>query len=298
MIYTVTFNPAVDYVVRADAVKLGEVNRTYDEHFFAGGKGINVSLVLKRLGVESVASGFTAGYTGQLIEGELRKNGIQTDFVRVHNGFSRLNIKLTADTQTQLNGSGPQVSKNELQMLYSKLEILGKNDILILSGSVPGSMPQNTYEKILEFLSGRGINAVVDAEGKLLTNTLKYKPFLIKPNREELEEIFKKEMQTDDEIIQAAARLQKKGARNVLISLDADGALLLDETGKIHRQGTRSGTVINPVGAGDSMIAGFLAGYLKKKDYAYALKLGTAAGTATAFSRSLASKTAIEKQML
>jgi 1-phosphofructokinase len=298
MIYTVTFNPAVDYSVRATSLELGGVNRVFDEHFTVGGKGINVSLVLKRLGVESVASGFTAGYTGQLIEGELRKNGIQTDFVRVRNGFSRLNVKLTTDTQTQLNGVGPQVSRSELQMLYSKLEILGKNDILVLSGSVPGSMPQNTYERILEFLSGRGVLAVVDAEGKLLTNTLKYKPFLIKPNREELEDIFQKKMFSDDEIIQAAQRLSKKGARNVLISLDADGALLLDETGKIYRQGTRSGTVINPVGAGDSMIAGFIAGYLKKKDYSYALKLGTAAGTATAFSRSLASKTAIEKQML
>ncbi|MBO4338783.1 MAG: 1-phosphofructokinase [Clostridia bacterium] len=297
MIYTVTFNPAVDYVVRAHTVKQGEVNRTFDEHIYVGGKGVNVSLVLKRLGFESVASGFTAGYTGQLIEGELRKNGIQTDFVRVKSGFSRINVKLT-DSATQLNGSGPSVSKNELQLLYSKLELLSKGDFLVLSGSVPGSMPQNTYERILEFLSGRGVLAVVDAEGKLLTNTLKYKPFLIKPNREELEDIFKKEMLTDDEIIQAAVRLQKKGARNVLISLDEDGALLLDETGKIHRQGTRKGTVINPVGAGDSMIAGFLAGYLKKKDYAYALKLGTAAGTATAFSRSLASKTAIEKQML
>ena len=298
MIYTVTLNPAVDYVVRAAEIKKGGINRTFDEHVYVGGKGVNVSLVLKRLGVESVASGFTAGYTGQLIEGELRKNGIQTDFVRVCNGFSRINIKLTTDAQTQLNGSGPQISKNELQMLYGKLEILSKNDILVLSGSVPGSMPQNTYEKILEFLSGRGVLCAVDAEGKLLTNTLKYKPFLIKPNREELEDIFQRKMQTDDEIIQAAVRLQKKGARNVLISLDADGALLLDETGKIHRQGTRSGTVVNPVGAGDSMIAGFLAGYLKKKDFAYALKLGTAAGTATAFSRSLASKTAIEKQMM
>ena len=297
MIYTVTFNPAVDYVIRTNTLKTGEVNRTFDEHIYVGGKGVNVSLVLKRLGVESIAAGFTAGYTGQLIEGELRKNGIQTDFVRVKSGFSRINVKLT-DSQTQLNGSGPTVSKNELQLLYSKLELLSKGDILVLSGSVPGSMPQNTYERILEFLSGRGVLSVVDAEGKLLTNTLKYKPFLIKPNREELEDIFNKEMQTDDEIIKAAARLQKKGARNVLISLDEDGALLLDETGKIHRQGTRKGTVINPVGAGDSMIAGFLAGYLKKNDYAYALKLGTAAGTATAFSRSLASKTAIEKQML
>ena len=297
MIYTVTFNPAVDYVIRTNTLKTGEVNRTFDEHIYVGGKGVNVSLVLKRLGFESIAAGFTAGYTGQLIEGELRKNGIQTDFVRVKSGFSRINVKLT-DSQTQLNGSGPTVSKNELQLLYSKLELLSKGDILVLSGSVPGSMPQNTYERILEFLSGRGVLSVVDAEGKLLTNTLKYKPFLIKPNREELEDIFNKEMQTDDEIIKAAARLQKKGARNVLISLDEDGALLLDETGKIHRQGTRKGTVINPVGAGDSMIAGFLAGYLKKNDYAYALKLGTAAGTATAFSRSLASKTAIEKQML
>ena len=297
MIYTVTLNPAVDYAVRSGEIKQGSVNRTSDEHIYVGGKGVNVSLVLKRLGVESVASGFTAGYTGQLIEGELRKNGIQTDFVRVKSGFSRINIKLV-DTETQLNGTGPQVSRIELQRLYGKLEILSKGDYLVLSGSVPGSMPQNTYEKILEFLSGRGVNAVVDAEGRLLTSTLKYKPFLIKPNREELEDIFKKEMQTDDEIIQAASRLQKKGAKNVLVSLDEDGALLLDETGKIHRQGARKGTVINPVGAGDSMIAGFLAGYLKKKDFAYALKLGTAAGTATAFSRSLASKSAIEKQML
>ncbi|MBE6836160.1 MAG: 1-phosphofructokinase [Ruminococcaceae bacterium] len=298
MIYTVTFNPSVDYYIKSESFNLGEINRTRDEQLFVGGKGINVSLVLKRLGVESVASGFTAGETGSLIEGELRKNGIKTDFVRVKNGFSRINIKLTTDTQTQLNGSGPSVSRIELQRFYSKLEALSAGDILVLSGSVPGSMPQNTYEKILEYLSGRGVLSVVDAEGKLLTNTLKFKPFLIKPNREELEEIFSKKMLTDDEIIKAASRLQKKGARNVLVSLDEDGALLLDETGKIHRQGTRSGTVINPVGAGDSMIAGFIAGYLKKKDYEYALRLGTAAGTATAFSRSLASKTAIEKQML
>lgn len=298
MIYTVTLNPAVDYVIKLNEIKKGAVNRTFDEHIHIGGKGVNVSLVLKRLGVDSVASGFTAGYTGQLIEGELRKNGIQTDFVRVKSGFSRINVKLTTDMQTQLNGSGPQVSRIELQRLYGKLEVLSSGDFLVLSGSVPGSMPKNTYEKILEFLSDRGVNSVVDAEGKLLTNTLKYKPFLIKPNREELEDIFGKKMQTDDEIIQAASRLQKKGARNVLISLDEDGALLLDETGKIHRQGTRKGTVINSVGSGDSMIAGFLAGYLKKRDFALALKLGTAAGTATAFSRSLASKSAIEKQML
>jgi len=298
MIYTVTFNPALDYVIRAEKIEKGAVNRSFDEQLYVGGKGINVSLILKRLGFDSVATGFTAGDTGSLIEGVLRKNGIMTDFVRVRNGFSRINIKLTTDTQTQINGSGPAVSRIELQRLYGKLEALHAGDILVLSGSVPGSMPKNTYEKILEFLSGRGVLSVVDAEGKLLENTLKYKPFLIKPNREELEDIFKKEMTADDEIIRSAQRLQKKGARNVLVSLDEDGALLIDETGMIHRQGTRSGTVINSVGAGDSMIAGFLAGYLKRKDYSYALKLGTAAGTATAFSRSLASKTAIEKQML
>jgi 1-phosphofructokinase len=298
MIYTVTFNPAIDYVVRADSFKSGQINRAADEQIYIGGKGINVSLVLKRLGFDSCAMGFTAGFTGEMIEGSLRKNGINTDFVRVKGGFSRINVKLNTDTHTELNGRGPQISRSDLQRLYGKLEVLEKGDILVLSGSVPHPLPLNTYEKILEFLSGRGITTVVDAEGKLLTNTLKYRPFLIKPNREELEEIFACETLTDDEVIRCAKRLQKKGARNVLVSLDSDGALLIDETGKIYRQGTRQGTVINPVGAGDSMVAGFLAGYLRRGDYAYALRLGTAAGTATAFSKTLASKSAIEKQMI
>ena len=298
MIYTVTLNPAIDHVVVCRDFKEGEINKATDEQVFIGGKGINVSLVLKRLGFDSVALGFTAGFTGEMIEGSLRKNGIVTDFVRVRNGFSRINLKLTSGVQTELNSNGPSVSRIELQRLYGKLEVLSKGDILVLSGSVPKGMPQNTYEKLLEFLKDRGILFVVDAEGKLLTNTLRFKPFLIKPNRLELEEIFSKKLLTDDDVIKAALRLKRKGARNVLVSLDEDGAVLVDETGRIHRQSARKGNVINPVGAGDAMVAGFLAGYLLRNDYAYALRLGTAAGTATAFSKGLASKSQIEKQMI
>lgn len=295
MIYTVTFNPAVDYIVRVGALRPGEVNRSDAEDVFFGGKGINVSLVLKQLGIESHALGFIAGFTGTAIEDGIRKAGITTDFVRLQSGFSRINVKIKSSCETELNGQGPQIPQDSIRCLLEKLGRLQRGDVLILAGSIPNTLPENMYEKIMEPLAEKGIDFVVDATGELLVNVLPYKPFLIKPNKAELSEIFKKPLHTDAEIVQCARALQQRGAKNVLVSLAGDGALLADEHGKIHKMAAAQGTVINSVGAGDSMVAGFLAGYICKKDYAYALRLGTAAGGATAFSPGLAEKQEIDR---
>ena len=288
MIYTVTFNPALDYVVRMDHFRAGEVNRTASEELQLGGKGINVSTVLRNLGVENVALGFLAGFTGRALEEGLQKNGIQTDFIWLDTGLTRINVKIKGENETEINGRGPDIGEEALEAMFRKLDRLGEGDILVVSGSIPATLPSDIYERILARLEGRGIRTVVDATRDLLCNVLPYKPFLIKPNNLELGEIFGRELKCDEEIRDCAAQLQERGARNVLVSMAGDGSLLLDETGACHRLGVPKGKVLNSVGAGDSMVAGFLAGWLEKGDYAYAHRLGAAAGSATAFSVGLA----------
>lgn len=294
MVYTVTFNPAIDYVVHTGEMKLGATNRSEKEEMYFGGKGINVSIVLRELGIGSKALGFTAGFTGEAIEKGLSEMGIDADFVRLKNGNSRINVKIKSAEETELNGQGPDIDEAAINTLFAKLDKLSDGDTLILAGSIPSSLPSDIYEKILERLSGRNIKTVVDATKDLLLNVLKYKPFLVKPNNHELGEMFGAELKTDEEIEKYARKLQEMGAVNVLISMAGDGAMLIDEYGKMHRCGVCRGTVRNSVGAGDSMVAGFTAGSLKG-DYEYALKLGTAAGGATAFSDGLAEKAKIDE---
>lgn len=294
MVYTVTFNPAIDYVVHTGEMKLGTTNRSEKEEMYFGGKGINVSIVLRELGIGSKALGFTAGFTGEAIEKGLSEMGIDADFVRLKNGNSRINVKIKSTEETELNGQGPDIDEAAINALFAKLDKLSDGDTLILAGSIPSSLPSDIYEKILGRLSGRNIKTVVDATKDLLLNVLKYKPFLVKPNNHELGEMFGAELKTDEEIEKYARKLQQMGAVNVLISMAGDGAMLIDEYGKMHRCGVCRGTVRNSVGAGDSMVAGFTAGSLKG-DYEYALKLGTAAGGATAFSDGLAEKAKIDE---
>lgn len=288
MVYTVTFNPALDYVVRVDGFRVGEVNRTSREEIQLGGKGINVSAVLSHLGVDNVALGFLAGFTGQALEEELRREGIRTDFIWLDQGLTRINVKIKADQESEINGQGPNIDAAALDQLFRKLDKLERDDVLIVSGSVPATLPGDIYEQILARLEGRGIHFVVDATRDLLCNVLPYHPFLIKPNNIELGEIFGRTLNTDEEIRDCAVQLQQRGARNVLVSMAGDGSLLVDETGGCHRLGVPKGQVRNSVGAGDSMVAGFVAGWLKTGDYAYAQRLGAAAGSATAFSDGLA----------
>lgn len=289
MIYTVTFNPAIDYVVTVGEIRQGAVNRTEREEIFFGGKGINVSFVLAELGVPSRALGFTAGFTGRAIEDGVREMGVDADFVRLKSGNSRINVKLRSGRETEINGQGPDISPDDIAELYRKLDCASSGDTVILAGSIPKSLPVDIYQLILERLSGRGIRTVVDATGQLLLNVLRFRPFLIKPNDQELGELFGKELRTDEEICYCAGQLQEMGARNVLVSMAEKGAILLDENGDIHRCGVCKGTVRNSVGAGDSMLAGFIAG-CEKGGYDHALKLGTACGGATAFSEGLAKK--------
>ncbi len=294
MVYTVTFNPAIDYVVHTEKITLGATNRSQSEEMYFGGKGINVSVVLKELGIASKALGFTAGFTGEAIEKGLSAMGIDTDFVRLEKGNSRINVKIKSAEETEINGQGPHIDDKAIEALFEKLDALADGDTLILAGSIPSSLPSDIYQRILERLSGKNIKAVVDATKDLLLNVLRYKPFLVKPNNYELGEMFGVELTTDEDIERYARRLREMGAANVLVSMAGDGAMLIDEFGKMHRCGVCKGTVKNSVGAGDSMVAGFTAGSLNG-DYEYALKLGTAAGGATAFSDGLASKEKIEE---
>ncbi len=290
MIYTVTFNPALDYVVKVEHFTLGEVNRTAEEHIFYGGKGINVSAVLANLGHESKALGFVAGFTGEEIERGVRSLGFESDFIHVARGMSRINVKLKSDQESEINGMGPEITSQDVDKLFEKLEDLKQGDVLVLSGSIPSSIDRGIYERILSSLEDRGILAVVDAEKELLLNVLKYHPFLIKPNNHELGDMFGIILKSQEEIAEYARKLQHMGAGNVLVSMAGDGALLVTEDGQVHRMGVAEGTVKNSVGAGDSMVAGFLAGYLENGDYGHALRLGTAAGGATAFSDGLGTK--------
>lgn len=294
MVYTVTFNPAIDYVVHTGEMKFGKTNRSEREEIYFGGKGINVSIVLREIGIGSKALGFIAGFTGEAIEKGLVDMGIDTDFVRLNQGNSRINVKIKSMEETEINGQGPDIDSEAITALFQKLDNIADGDTLILAGSIPSSLPADIYQRILERLSGKKIKAVVDATNELLLNVLQYKPFLVKPNNHELGEMFGVELKNDEDIEKYARKLQEMGAVNVLISMAGDGAMLIDEYGKLHRCGVCKGTVKNSVGAGDSMVAGFTAGSLQG-DYEYALKLGTAAGGATAFLDGLATKEKIEE---
>lgn len=294
MIYTVTFNPAIDYIVHTGTMQVGQVNRSQGEELYFGGKGINVSFVLHELGLPSKALGFVAGFTGAAIEAGIQEQCIATDFVHLDSGFSRINVKIKSGEETELNGQGPNISEAAVAELFEKLNQLQDGDVLILAGSIPNTMPADSYEKILAHLSDKKIKVVVDATKDLLLNVLPYHPFLIKPNNHELGELFGVTLHSIEEIATYAKKLQEMGAQNVLISMAGDGALLIDETGKQHVCGVCKGTVKNSVGAGDSMVAGFVAGSMHG-DYEAALKLGTAAGGATAFSEGLAQRAEIER---
>lgn len=288
MIYTVTFNPSIDYIVSVPDFRLGATNRTSSEIINPGGKGINVSLVLRNFGIESIALGFSAGFTGDEIIRLLSEKGIRTDFIKAESGASRINVKLRGIEETEINGAGPEYSDNDISKLYEKLDCLGSGDHLILAGSIPPSMPSGIYMDILSRLSGRDIRFVVDATGELLFRVLEYRPFLIKPNRQELEDLFNVEIRNNKEVAEYARRLQKMGAGNILVSLAGEGAVLLTEDGKIYESLPPEGKVINSVGAGDSMVAGFLAGYLKSGRYEDAFYTGLCAGSASAYSESFA----------
>lgn len=294
MIYTVTFNPAIDYIIHTGKLELGAVNRSKYEDIYFGGKGINVSMILSELGIKSKAFGFVAGFTGKAIEEGVSSAGIETDFVHLDKGFSRINVKIKSEKETELNAQGPEIPKEKLEELFKKLDEIQSGDTIVLAGSIPSSLPSDIYEEILNYLKDKNIRVVVDATKSLLMNVLKYKPFLVKPNNFELGEMFGVELKSVDEIIEYAKKLKDLGAVNVLVSMAGDGAVLLDENGETHICGVCKGTVKNSTGSGDSMVAGFLAGS-EKGDYEYALKLGTAAGGATAFSDGLAKKDDIFK---
>lgn len=296
MIYTVTFNPAIDYVVRLDAALTpGMLNRSTGEACYFGGKGINVSNVLRVLGIPTTALGFIAGFTGEGLEKGLKEQGLNTDLIRLEQGMTRINVKVKGTQETEINGMGPVIDQKAMAQLYARLDTLTQNDILVLSGSIPGCLSADTYEKIMARLADKMVSIAVDATGALLLKALPYRPFLIKPNHHELAELFDMPAETDDQIIACARKLRDMGAQNVLVSMAGDGALLVDQQDNVHRIGCPKGKVVNSVGAGDSMVAGFLAGWLQTGDYSYALKLGTAAGSATAFSMGLAEKSLIDQ---
>ena len=295
MIYTVTFNPSLDYIVSVDNFTLGKVNRTTDELMFPGGKGINVSMVLKNLGYDSVALGFMAGFTGNEIIRMLDERGVISDFIHVEKGLSRINVKLRSNEESEINGQGPEIDADAISRLYSKLDKLQDGDVLVLAGSIPDVMSRNTYMDIMKRLNGRGVKVVVDATKDLLVNVLEYKPFLVKPNNHELGEIYGVTLNTRDEVVPYAKRMQEAGARNVLISMAGEGAVLLDEQGEVHMSEAPKGKVVNSVGAGDSMVAGFIAGYLESGNYDEAFYMGLCTGSASAFSENLATKAEVIK---
>ena len=295
MIYTVTFNPALDYIVFLDGMKPGEVNRSIRESIFYGGKGINVSCVLKMLGLETTALGFIAGFTGTALKDGVASLGIKADFIRLPEGNTRINVKVKHGDETEINGQGPVITQEALEELFDKLDKLTSDDILVLAGSIPNTLPDDVYEKIMARLEPKGIRIAVDATKDLLLNVLKYHPFLIKPNNIELGEMFGVVCETREDIEHYAKELQKKGARNVLISMAGDGSMLITEDGEVFQMGTCKGKVVNSVGAGDSMVAGFIAGYLRDGDYYEALRTGTACGGGTAFSEGLCSRETYEE---
>ena len=290
MIYTVTFNPSLDYIVSVNDFQLGLTNRTDSELILPGGKGINVSTILMNLGIDSTAFGFAAGFTGEEIIREVEAMGIRSDFIKIDSGISRINLKLKNIDGTEINGSGPEISEEKIEELLRKLDILGEGDILVLAGSIPASMPADMYSTIMERLQHKNVTFIVDATKDLLINVLKYKPFLIKPNNHELGELFDVKLTTREEVIPYGKKLQKQGARNVLISMAGEGAVLVAEDGSVYEAPAPKGTLVNAVGAGDSMVAGFTAGWIEKKDYRHAFYMGVSAGSASAFSENLATK--------
>ena len=290
MIYTVTFNPSLDYVIGAEKLEPGKINRTTRENIYPGGKGNNVSVVLSNLGHKSKALGFVSGFTGEALEKMLDDFGCYTDFIQLDNGFTRINVKINAGEETEINGQGPRISEEAIGKLYEKLDALTKGDVLVLAGSIPSSMSDNIYRDIMADLKDRGVMIVVDATKDLLLNVLEYHPFLIKPNNHELGEIFDVKLTTREEVIPYGRKLQEKGARNVLVSMAGEGAVLIAEDGQVFDAPAPKGKLINGVGAGDSMVAGFVAGWIEKQDYEYAFHMGVASGSASAFSENLATK--------
>ncbi|RGY81237.1 1-phosphofructokinase [Dorea sp. AM58-8] len=294
MIYTVTFNPSLDYIVSVENFQLGLTNRTSSELMLPGGKGVNVSTVLMNLGIENTALGFAAGFVGDEIVRQMEEMGVQNGFIRIEEGVSRINLKLKSIDGTEINGQGPVISPKHVEELMKRLDRLGEGDVLFLSGSIPASMPDDAYQKIMERLDGRGVQIIVDATKDLLMKVLEYHPFLIKPNNHELGEIFDVELRTREEVIPYAKKLQEKGAVNVLVSMAGEGAVFIDANGDVHMAPAPRGTLVNGVGAGDSMVAGFMAGWLEKQDYEHAFCMGVSAGSASAFSEHLATKAEIE----
>ena len=295
MVYTVTLNPALDYVMKLKALRTDDINRTDGEEIYYGGKGINVSVILTQLGIPNTALGFLGGFTGKKLEEMLKNDNVSCDFNYLKNGDTRINVKIKADKEIDLNACGPEITKEDMQSFLRKLDGIKSGDYLILAGSIPNTLPDDIYEQILERVGDRNINCVVDATGDLLKNVLKYKPFLIKPNHHELGDLFSVQIKSDDDIVKYSKKLQEMGAKNVLVSMAKDGAMLTDENGCVHRIGNAKGKLINSVGCGDSMVAGFTAGYIKTADYSYALRLGSACGNATAFSEKLATREEIER---
>lgn len=295
MVYTVTFNPSLDYVVDVDNFQTGVVNRTSGEKIFPGGKGINVSMVLSNLGIDSVALGFEAGFTGAEIKRLIQQVGIKAEFISVKEGVSRINVKLRSDQESEINGQGPKIEKEDIDELYKKLDKLEKGDVLVLAGSIPSVMPSSIYMDIMDYLKDKELDIVVDATKDLLTNVLPYKPFVIKPNNHELGEIFGVEIKDKDDVVKYARKLQEQGARNVLISMAGDGAVLVTEDGREFRAEAPKGKVKNSVGAGDSMVAGFIYGYKTSGDYETAFKYGVCTGSASAFSEELAKKEEVQE---
>lgn len=300
MIYTVTFNPSLDYIVSVEDFKLGLTNRTSSELLLPGGKGINVSTVLRNLGIESTALGFIAGFSGDEIVRRLEAMGVKNGFIRLENGFSRINLKLKSIDGTEINGQGPDIDEDKVKKLMDQLSGLGEGDVLFLSGSIPASMPDDAYQRIMELLEGKGVQIAVDATKDLLLKVLVHHPFMIKPNNHELGEIFGVELKTRASVVPYAKKLQEQGARNVLVSMAGEGAVLVAENGKVYEAPAPKGILVNGVGAGDSMVAGFMAGYMEKQDYEYAFHMGVASGSASAFSENLATKeeiTAVYQQV-
>ena len=289
MIYTLTLNPSIDYVVRLDGFVSGITNRTTGEEYYIGGKGINVSCILSELGFPSTALGFTAGFTGEAIERGLTERGIRSDFIRLTEGISRVNIKIKAETESEINGQGPHIGEDDFERLLRKTDEVRADDTVVLAGSIPNTVSADAYERILRRIPWPDVRIVVDATKQLLLGCLAFRPFLIKPNRQELSEIFGREV-TDREIEPCARELMARGARNVIVSLGGDGAVLFAEDGGVYHAGVLKERVLNTVGSGDSMVAGFLAGFEQTGDYGYALRLGAACGNATAFSPGLAKR--------
>ena len=294
MIYTVTFNPSLDYIVSVDDFKLGLTNRTSSELMLPGGKGLNVSMVLGNLGIDNTAFGFVAGFTGDEIVRRVEEMGVKSEFIRIRNGFSRINLKLKSIDGTEINGCGPEISPEAVEQLMEKLDVLKEGDVLVLAGSIPNSMPDDIYKKIMERLAGRNVMIVVDATKELLVNVLEYHPFLVKPNNHELGEIFGVTLRSREEVIPYAKKLREMGAVNVLVSMAGEGAVLAAEDGSIFQAPAPKGKLVNGVGAGDSMVAGFLAGWMERKDYQHAFHMGLSAGSASAFSELLATKKEID----